>query len=253
VTDVVGAFGRVISSPTLDQPRLDFADAVEGQDPDWARYIRLEVNAAERRRQWVETDLDGYAEASVLHDRNANRWARDIDQYVSGRAFLRGFVEHVWVDAEWFTETAEELYLKAPILHLDVTDVGICADDFFGSPHLRRIVSLAVPRNELTDDDVALLAASPHLGNLEYLDLSGNRITQAGLEILAASENLPKLGYLAFDGNRVADPTPRFADEYDYTSAEAERLQEAFGPREWLDAHPRWVWPPARDAVYWER
>jgi hypothetical protein len=253
VSDLLGAFGQVVSLPTLDQPRLDFANAVEESDPDHARYIRLEVDAARRRRRWVETDLDGFAAATVLRDRNADRWARDIDQYVSGRAFLRGFVEHIFIDAEWFTESAEELYRKAPILHLDVTDAAICAEDFFACPHLGRIVSLAMPRNELTDDDVALLAASPWLGNLEWLDLEGNRIGQAGLESLAASENLPKLGYLGFGGNRVEDPTPRFADEYSYNSAEAGRLIEAFGPREWLDAHPRWQWPPARDAVSWER
>ena len=51
-------------------------------------------------------------------------------------------------------------------------------------------------------------------------------------------------------GNAVADPTPRFADEYDADTPEAAELQRRYGRREWLSAHPRASWPPARDAVW---
>ena len=105
-------------------------------------------------------------------------------------------------------------------------------------------------RCDFGDAEAEQLAASPWLSHLEWLDLSHNHIGPAGLEAIAASPHLPKLGYLCIDGNDVPDPTPRFADEYDTTSAEARRLVEAYGPREWLDARPRWKWPPSRYCVY---
>jgi hypothetical protein len=72
----------------------------------------------------------------------------------------------------------------------------------------------------------------------------------AGLEALAASRLLPRLGFLGFSGNAAEDPTPRHADEYDADTLEATDLEGGYGPRDWLSARVRAVWPPDRDAVW---
>jgi hypothetical protein len=181
---------------------------------------------------------------------HGRRWAAIIDQFVSGWSFRRGFAEVISVDAEWFLESAEDLYRMVPILHVDFTDAHLVAEDLFASPHLERLLSIGLLRNDLGDAEIAHLAASPYLGNLQWLKLSDNRVGPAGLEALAASELLPRLGYVNLDFNPVPDPTPRFCDGYDATSAVGEELQERYGHREWLDAHPRSPWPPDRDAVW---
>jgi hypothetical protein len=168
---------------------------------------------------------------------------------VEGWVFLRGFVEWVKVDAARFLTVAPELYRRAPVLHLDLTGVKPVAAELFQSPHLARIQSLGLLHNGLGDAEVAALAASPHLANLRWLKLNNNKIGAAGLEALAASRNLPRLGYVGLRTNAIPDPTPQHADEYDATSPVGKELQRKYGPRAWLDARPRWQWPPPRDAV----
>ena len=69
-----------------------------------------------------------------------------------------------------FLAKAPELYRRAPILHLNLTEVRAVAAELFASPHLARIESLSLAGNGLGDAEVALLAGSRHLGNLTWLD-----------------------------------------------------------------------------------
>ena len=138
-----------------------------------------------------------------------------------------------------------------PVLHLDLTGVKPVAAELFRSPHLARIVSLNLMRNELDDAEAAAIAASPHLGRLAWLELSHNRIGAAGLEALAASDRLPLVDYIGFRVNAVADPMPVHADEYDADTPAAIELQKKYGRRRWLSAHVRPEWPPHRDAVWY--
>jgi Leucine Rich repeat len=239
----------VIDAPLEDAPRQAYADRVEATDPDRAQFIRLELMAARARR--AGTSSMAYSiPAGILRDAHGKRWAAPVDEFVSGWSFYRGFVELVVMDAEWFLETAEEIYARTPVLHLDPTDVRPVTEELFASTHLDRIVSLNLMQNDLDDADAILLAESPHLRNLEWLDLSHNQIGDAGLEALAASHNLPSLGYVDFRWNVATDPTPTHADEWDATTPTAQALQEKYGHREWLDARPRRQWPPDRDAAW---
>ena len=155
----------------------------------------------------------------------------------------------VTLDAARFLTIAPELYRRAPVLHLILTGVKPVAAKLLQSPHLARIQSLNLRRNALGDAEVAALAASPHLANLRWLELGINKLGAAGLEALAASRNLPRLGYVGLATNAIPDPMPQHADEWDATSPAGKELQRKYGPRAWLDARPRWQWPPPRDAV----
>jgi len=249
VADLSAALHAVIAAPTEDEPRLAYADAVAASDPERAELIRIQVALARARQAHVMPAAGAVSQEHALLRARAATWGADLAPLVDKLQFLRGFPEVVTLDAAAFLERADELYRRAPILHLDLTGVTAVAARLFASPQLARIRSLRLNGNRLGDAEVALLAASPHLGNLAWLDLGSNQIGAAGLEALAASQALPKLGYVGFAFNAVEDPTPRHADEYDATSAEGKRLQAAYGPRAWLDAKRRYTWPPPRDAV----
>lgn len=242
---------EVVARPRAEDVREAYAEAVRRSDPERAELIRLQLMTARMRRTGVDTYPHAMREGDLIRAHHA-RWAQTIAQYVSGYQFFRGFIELVNVDAEWFLESADELYDLAPILHLDLTDAAPVAEDLFRSEWLARIVSINLMRNDFSDAEARMIAECPHLRNLEWLDLSHNQIGDAGLEALAASENLPRLGYVDFSYNAAEDPTPQHADEYDATSLVAETWQQKYGHREWLDAHPRYRWPPDRDAVYVE-
>lgn len=240
---------EVVSRPHDDDVREAYADAVAPTDAERAELIRLQLMMARNRRTGMDNYPHSMRAGDLIRAHHA-RWAQPVAQYVTGYQFLRGFVDLVDVDAEWFLESADELYDLAPILHLDVTDAKLVVEDLFRSEWLERIVSISLMRNDLGDAEAQLIAASPYLRNLEWLDLSHNQIGVEGLEALVASANLPRLGYVNFSDNAVDDPTPQHADEYDATSLAAEGLQQKYGHREWLDAHPRYRWPPDRDAVW---
>jgi hypothetical protein len=239
----------VIDVPQDDAPREAYASAVAGTDPDRAELIRLQLQIAKADRLRLSSS-PASMQAGDLIRAHGTRWAGPINDAVTGWTFMRGFVEVVMMDAEWFLDVAEEVYALAPVLHLDLTDVRLVSEELFASPHLQRIISLNLHQNDLGDEDAILLAQSPNLGNLEWLNLSNNRIGEAGLEALAASPKLPRLGYVDFRWNGTPDPTPAHADEYDATTPAALALQEMYGRREWLDAHVRAKWPPERDSTW---
>jgi uncharacterized protein (TIGR02996 family) len=248
----------VTADPLADAPRLAYADAVAGADPERADFIRMEVELTRRRAgHQARTSQEDGELSWRSHEKMTTRgreWARSLRNLVGGFGFYRGFVESVRIDATAFVDLAPRLYRLAPVLQLDLSGVAPVAGRLFGSPHLRQIRTLSLLRNELGDAEVELLAASPHLGELRWLDLGLNRIGAAGLEALAASPNLPRLEWLGFRVNAVDDPTPQHADEYDADSAVARELQARYGPRPWLSAHQRPEWPPDRDcyAAAWE-
>ncbi|MFC1436479.1 TIGR02996 domain-containing protein [Streptacidiphilus sp. N1-3] len=243
----------VVSAPADVAPRLAYAKAVARRDPERAEFIRIQLALARWRKEF-DRCLDPSLERELTLVRARGReWAADIAPLVDGWQFLSGFVEVVTLDAAAFLADAEEIYRRAPVLHLNLTGVRPVAERLFASPSLGRIRSLRLHALELGDAEAALLASSPHLGRLEWLDLGGNRIGAAGLEALAGSAGLPRLGYVDLSYNAVDDPTPRHADEYDADSAAALRLQAAHGPRAWLDARTRSIWPPHRDAVEYPR
>lgn len=249
---------KIIRSPDDMDLRLAYADAVEAADPERAELIRIQVRTGGTRAAHWPPDRRAVQEAGLygreqgMVNRRGREWAGDLAGLVNSWHYLRGFPEEIGIDAPEFLERAPEVFRRAPVLHLNLRGVLPVIEEFFASPYLRRIRSMWMVRQGFGDEEVALIARSPNLGNLEWMDLSANRIGAAGLDALAASDRLPRLGYLWFRGNLVEDPTPRFADEYDADTPEAIALQEKYGPREWLSARPRAVWPPYRDAV-WKR
>ncbi|HEX3764856.1 MAG TPA: hypothetical protein VHW23_39440 [Kofleriaceae bacterium] len=247
--DLAALMQAIVDAPADDAPRVAYARAVAANDPERAELIDIQLELARARRAHTEDGHDGLVREEILLRQHGARWAADVQPLVDKWQFLRGFTDVVTLAAERFLTVAPELYRRAPVLHLNLTKVKPVAAELFRSPHLARIRSLSLLHNGLGDAEVAALAASPYLANLAWLNLGNNKIGAAGVEAIAASRHLPHLGYVGLATNAIPDPTPRHADEYDAASPVAEALQRTYGPRPWLDARPRWRWPPPRDAV----
>jgi hypothetical protein len=239
----------VVAAPTDDAPRSAYARAVAATDPERAELIELQLALALARRAHQEDGHDGLGREAILLRQHSAAWGADLRSLVDSWQFLRGFTDVVTLDAAKFLTIAPELYRRAPVLHLNLTGVQPVAAALFQSPHLARIQSLRLLHNALGDAEAAIIAGSTQLASLRWLELSNNKIGAAGLEALAASPALANLAYLGFATNAAPDPTPRHADEYDATSNAGAELQRKYGARPWLDARPRWRWPPPRDAV----
>src|SRR3984957_1091356 len=249
---LAGLYQRVVSAPLDDTPRLAYAEAVQDADPERTEFIWMQIEQRRLRRDRSNEERQRELSLRTFYlrsDRSAE-WAREVRTLVAGYQFFRGFVEAVWMDAATFLARAAELYERAPVLQLYLSDAAPVAQQLFASPYLRRIRGLSLLRCELGDAEAGLIARSPYLSELEWLDLGLNHIGAAGVTALAASAGLPRLGYVDLLGNAIDDPTPRHADEYDADSRFAAELQARYGHREWLSAHTRAVWPPDRDLVH---
>jgi uncharacterized protein (TIGR02996 family) len=249
---LAGLYQRVVAAPLDDTPRLAYAEAVQDADPERTEYIWLQIEQRRLRRDGSSVERRDELALRTFYlsaDRRAE-WAREVRTMVTGYQFFRGFVEAVTMDAAAFLARAAELYDRAPVLQLYLSDAAPVARQLFASPHLRRIRGLSLLRCEFGDPEAELIASSPYLSELEWLDLGLNHVGAAGVTALAASAALPRLGWVGLLGNAIDDPTPQHADEYDADSAFATELQARYGRREWLSAHSRAVWPPDRDLVH---
>ncbi len=252
------ALADVLARPDDDDARLTYADAIAHRDAERAELIAVQVKLARGRREHYMPDgksdlLD--RERALLH-RRGKAWAAPVADLVLDYRFRRGFPEEVTMDTATFLARANELYQRAPVLHLTLRDARDHMAALAASPALARLESLALYKCQIGDEGAKLLAASPHLRRLRWLHLGFNDIGTAGIEALAASPNLPSLGYLGFQGNKIDDPTPRIGGQDEYGMVHDMELPEAgrdlvrrFGDRAWLTTQVRSDWPPDRDAV----
>jgi uncharacterized protein (TIGR02996 family) len=233
---------KVLSDPDSDGPRIEYAEACEAVgDLLRARFIRLQLEAIHLKRIGDRFAFEPSLAARELSKTYGAKWAGPIQDRVAHFEFYRGFVEEVEIDARTYLDTAEELNGLAPIRKLSITGLKPVMEEFFSSPHLRRIVSLYLEHEHIGDEGVRVIARSPHLGKLVALGLAVNKVTLHGVEALAASTTLPFLKQVDFTGNPAEvvkeivscdgmDPRVVWADP----SEEALKIEAKYGRKTWL-------------------
>jgi uncharacterized protein (TIGR02996 family) len=249
----------VLANPDADEPRIAYADAVAKTDPPRAEIIRVQLEITRKLRDREDASRDAYRRQQILLDKHRDAWTKDVVAVpgVHWAAIRRGFPEHVEMSAADFLAHGDQLFARAPIRHLDLSEVYPHASSLFQSPLLRRIRSLNLRGTGLGDYDARALAASPHVDQLVWLELGGNRIGEEGLEALVGSRHLTTLRYLGFARNGAPDPTPQVGESDDSGNAryhditDAARAFEArFGKRPWLVPDFREAaYPPDREAI----
>jgi len=246
MAEPLALLAEVLAHPTDDAPRKAYADAVRATEPERAELIDLQLQLAHWR-----TTQDAPADRAALTRRERDliadygpMWGAALRGLIDKRQFVRGFVEHIWLDADKFVASVETLYARAPILHLDLSRTTAVSATLFDAPFMARIRSLSLFGNGLTDADATRIANGGQLGQLRWLDLGNNLIGPAGLEALVASPNLPSLRYLGFSFNKAPDPTPQTAGGPPGATAAA--LVANHGERVWLAPQQALEWPPTR-------
>jgi len=247
-------YAAILADPDNLDLRLQYADAVTDTDPDHAELIRLQIEKERLGRQArrLPPDLSRHQRRLALSI--GPRIARDVAPLVTSWQLRRGFPELVKMTAESFLRTGAEVYRRAPVRHLILTEVVGHLDALVESPLLGRLSSLDLTRNPIGDNGVERLIQSPHLGHLRLLSLSGTETGKRGAEALAAAQTLPNLQYLHFIGNAVKiTPESRGQDvmtgeilDVDYP-AFGRQLVELYGPKPWLT----YTSPDADIELYW--
>jgi uncharacterized protein (TIGR02996 family) len=234
-------YDAILADPDNVDLRLQYADAVSDTDPDHAELIRLQVEDERLGRQALFPHADKFERTQRLLRSVGPRIAATVAPLVNDWQLRRGFPEVVAMTAPAFLTTAEEVYRRAPIRHLILTDVVEHVDALAASPSLARLSSLDLEGNPLGDRGLKSLIRSPYLTKLRFLGLRRCRIGPEGAEAMAATDALPNLQYVSFMGNAVVvTPQPAAQDaisgellEIDYPPY-GRKLIETYGAKPWL-------------------
>lgn len=188
-----------------DGPRLMFADYLSAspEPADHARgeFIRLQLALAR-----ISDDHPHRAALSERREgllaRHHDEWTRHLKGLAAGFQFRRGVIDAVTVDVDQFADRGDELFRRAPIRQVRVTDAGRHIDRLAGLPLLGRVRELVLCDGGLGNGGLGVLLRSPFLGHVESLDLSFNGLCDAGVGALANSPALPRLRHLFLNDNR---------------------------------------------------
>ena len=189
-----------------DAVRLEFAESIQAQHPQWARYVQLEVEAGARRRKVAHYGPQGDHEGMIAELRL--RWEGQLRKYmVEPRIdYDRGLPTDVTLDAGMFVEYGSHILKIFPIRHVrfnrDEDGFDFC--ELFRCPHLASLESISL--GDLTRKEREAMAVSPYLSNCAALTLGGmdfrvRETPRAFYDLLASGTWIRKL--LTLDGCRL--------------------------------------------------
>jgi uncharacterized protein (TIGR02996 family) len=254
MSDEHALYAAIVAEPNDDAARRALGAYYDDRGDPRGELIRLQLESAEKDAAGI---FDGklYRRARDLLKKHGRTWAAPLADLITGYEFHRGFIGEVTLPLDRFLDVAPALFAAAPIQHVNLTKPRTRWLELLRSPHLPRLISLALSRLDLDDNDAKIVASAEGLRTLRYLSLSKNRIDRDGVEALAASPWLARLDVLDLSGN-PCDPVPKPAGlDLDGRVTAIDRpalanvLVSRYGPRPWL-ANPTNpdALPPSRDS-----
>ena len=212
-------FQAVLDRPDEDPPRALYAAFLDAQGDPYGAFIRAQLAQTHALRYRSDEEASQREEEArrLRYAHRTPEWTNGIEKLVQLPKFIRGFVEKVVVDAEQYLTHADEIYQRAPIRHLVLSEVGDLATTIARDPHLAQLASLSLDntskKRPIGDAGLAAIAASSYLHRLKSLEVSFQGIGLPGLEALCASRALPSLIYVNLAGNQVEDPREGFGTD----------------------------------------
>lgn len=225
VTERDALLAAILDRPDDDLPRLVYADWLDEYSSslssperesasDRARLIRQQIEQARAEPyspEWREAEK----ECRDLISRNYAEWTYQLSEFVVEAGFIRGFIEHVTVEASRFPIFAESMVETGPIREIRATrflqhDEWESLEPFFGTPQLRRIRRLEFTPGTLVNVEFDALGMSEELTGLHSLSLGRNPVPPPWLTELLAGHRLPALRDL--DLSEVTNVGPALAD-----------------------------------------
>lgn len=247
-------FQAVLDHPAEDAPRLAFAALCDAEGDPYGAFIRAQLARTHELRHGSDAEAWRFYEEAeqIKSEHRTAAWTNGVERYVKSCWFIRGFVEEVVVDARRYLDHADEIYRRAPVRHLVLSEVGDLVTEIARDPHLAQLASLSLDntyrKHPIGDAGLAAIASSPHLCKLQVLNVSLQDIGMAGLEALCASKALPALIYVNLVSNRFEDPvegfgvdwmTGRIVPDGIYLPPFGREVEAKFGELAWLHAPSR--------------
>jgi uncharacterized protein (TIGR02996 family) len=175
LSDGDGLRAAILAQPDDDTLRLIYADWLQENDqPDRAAFIRAQV---------AMVQAEPYSPQARAQERIAKKvldahpeWYRTVRPWASRPEFVRGFIEHVEVNAATFPGHAAALFAAEPVRSVQVmryasTTGVVSLAPFFAAPELERVVRLDVTPLQLAPNEFKLITDAPALTNLTDLCL----------------------------------------------------------------------------------
>ena len=215
MTDGEALRHEVVARPADDTLRLIYADWLdENGRPDRAAFIRAQVEAAQAEPFGpVARAAAGRAE-NILRKYRRD-WTRHLDGQVEDTRFVRGFVEHVTVEASRLAEVADTLFDLEPVRSVQITryfQIGwlVPLEPVFDVPRLRQVTALHLPAVGPMELEWMALLRCPHLEGLKELSLRHNPLQPAWVAELLTGPYFPEL--TALDLSHLAHVGPAFRE-----------------------------------------
>jgi uncharacterized protein (TIGR02996 family) len=197
----------ILAYPDDDEPRLQYANWLEGCGNPLGEFIRLQCLLA---RQPVGVP-------ALRHERRAQElladyracWSSVLEGRVEWCSFRRGFIEEVSLTEKQLIQNAAELFRLAPVLDVHVMSDGRRLDALPQLPQLRHTLFVDVSSQPLGDEGVEKLAEAELLAQVHGLNLGNCRVGDAGLDALIDAPDLGSLRELYLNDNPITDDSLR--------------------------------------------
>lgn len=256
-------FQAVLDRPGEDAPRLAYAAYCDAHGDPYGAFIRAQLAWTHGLRHGSEGDAwHSHSEAQTILAQNKRgaTWTNGVEKLVADARFLRGFVDKVFLDAQSYVDHADELFRRAPIRQLVLSNAGQLVTELVRDPRLIQISVLTLAgKPPIGDAGLEAIAASPYLRELRALNVADQSIGMAGLEALSASKTLPALVYVNLNGNRFEDPVEGYGTDWvtmrpdlngAYLPPLGKQLEAKYGDLPWLYAPSRLHNFPPLDAQF---
>lgn len=167
--------------PDDDAPRLVYADWLIEQGDARGELIRVQCQLARAKTDAL------LAEEAALLKKHEKRWLADVDHFITGQKWERGFVTHISAHAQTFVKGADTVFAQLPMLRGFIFDAG--AD------------------GPVTPASARELALSPAFARFTELDTTADHYFRSieHLRQLLDSKYLPKLKRLRIGFHRPGE------------------------------------------------
>jgi uncharacterized protein (TIGR02996 family) len=243
----------VCSQPSEDEPRIAYADWVARNAGDEgaarADFIRRTIRSFR-----VEQQLEDDTSHDLLTAARKAAWSNGVAALgLNMYHFVRGFVGNARADAATLLRIGNDLAARCPLEYVGVfrgAKAGLA--ELLRAPWMTHVFSLDLGGNDLTDDDVHLLADSG-LSGLRWVNLDDNPVSIKAAEDMAAATaagrfpelhtlHLPLDIYDDVEGGSGMAPVQMTVFRPD----EGTRLRARYGELAWLVPRP----PGLRGALH---
>jgi uncharacterized protein (TIGR02996 family) len=197
----------VIANPADDLPRLMYADYLDDLGGELnarrAEFIRLQCELAQQNPRPVYSDRPTAQQIRerLLLQRYSHQWTLPFRRpglllftNRTHEVYRRGFIELVWMPANWLLRKATRLWHFFPIMELRLTRSNRAEfAQIIALPQLQQLHTLDVTGHPFDDATVAIFAQARPLSNLKHLVLRGCNImddTALSLSVLPWLQHL---------------------------------------------------------------